>query len=134
MGACGSGPFENDDAMDWLGLELSEREDEEVLEWAFDAVIETPTDFLIETPEASTAIAAAEIVAATRGAPSDELHEVAAEWVVDNGSLVSETTVHKARAAVERVLASSELRELWDESGEGGEWRAKTEDLLRRLR
>jgi len=32
-----------------------------------------------------------------------------------------------------RVLAGSEVAELWDESGEGAAWRRSVDDLVRRL-
>lgn len=43
--------------------------------------------------------------------------------------------MHQAVQAVSRVRAESELRELWDETGEGqeNEWLREIDDLLSRL-
>ncbi|EDX88471.1 hypothetical protein ADG881_573 [Alcanivorax sp. DG881] len=39
----------------------------------------------------------------------------------------------KALAAVKKILAGSELQELWEEGGENGTWRAVQNKLISRL-
>ena len=132
MGAWGSGVFENDDASDWV-WELEDDNDMSVLHEALAAAVDTPLDELIEAPDASNALAAAEIVAAARGHHGAELPSEAREWIRRNAALVDARTVALATAAVERISIHSELNELWEEA-ENDEWLRVVSDLLERLR
>ena len=132
MGAWGPGVFENDDASDWV-WELEDDNDMSVLHEALAAVVDTPLDELIEAPDASNALAAAEIVAAARGHHRADLPSEAREWIGRNAGIVDARTVALAAAAVERVSIDSELKELWEEA-ESDEWSLVVSDLLERLR
>ena len=131
MGAWGSGPFENDDAGDWV-WELEDDEDGSVIDAALSAVVDTPPHELVEAGDASNALAAAEIVAAARGRSDSQLPTEAAEWIRRNGALVSDAVVTLAVRAVDRVLAGSELKELWEEAGDP-EWEQVVSALRSRL-
>lgn len=132
MGAWGSGAFENDDAGDWV-WELEDDNDASTIIEALSAVVDVPLDESPEAPESSNAIAAAEIVAASRGQRAVELPSEAREWMSRNSTLVTDPVVALARAAVERVSVDSELKELWQETG-NEEWAQGVADLLSRLR
>lgn len=130
MGAWGPGSFENDDALDWLA-DLVDGGGMDVVESAFDGVADAE---YLEAPEASSAVAAAEVVAALAGRPPAELPDEAAEWVAAHGRPPGDRLMRQARAAIQRVRTDSELKELWEEDGEGpNEWHAAVDDLLRRL-
>lgn len=129
MGASGYSAFENDDAMDWLA-ELEDAEDTSVLVNAFDEISDVSEDY-IEIPEASIAIAAAEVVAALLGRTAISLPEEVMEWVEGRGEMPS-AVVNQARSAVNRILVDSELQGVWEDSG-SSDWKACVEDLLRRL-
>jgi hypothetical protein len=130
MGAWGANSFQNDDAMDWLG-DL-EHEGMKAITAAFQAVPLDQADD-VEAPEASAAIAAAEIVAALDGKPSKTLLPWAAEWIKGK-SKPSRDSVQMARLIVDRIIAASELRDLWEESeSHFGEWNKHVEDLQNRL-
>ena len=124
--------FENDDASDWV-WELEDDNDMSVLHEALAAAVDTPLDELIEAPDASNALAAAEIVAAARGHHGAELPSEAREWIRRNAALVDARTVALATAAVERISIHSELKELWEEA-ESDEWPLVVSGLLERLR
>lgn len=122
MGAWGMGSFDNDDAADFL-LDVTEGADlgpvREILATALDA------DEYLEAPDASQAIAAAEIVMAALGRPSaaaqqeDELME----WLARAKPSADTALVSQAVKALDRILApNSELRELWEEGEEFAEW------------
>ena len=128
MGAWGTGPFDNDDASDWVyGLE--------------DGGISTVESALSEALEASdlkgptdrNAIAAGEVVAAALGHPRAALTESVLELAAGLEGSVTADHVARARSAAERVLSGSELADLWGESGDAAEWRASVHDLIRRL-
>jgi hypothetical protein len=128
MGAWGTAAFDNDDASDWV-YELEKQGiaavDSALREALGPGELEMPTDV--------NAIAAGEVIAAARGRPVDGLREDI--LALANGLAPSVTTEHAARArtAVERVLAGSEVAELWGETDDDDEWRGLVQDLIRRL-
>jgi hypothetical protein len=133
MGAWGHGSFENDDAADWL----SELEDRGVA--AVSSVLEHVTQFAengyLEAPEASRAIAAAELIAAARDGDLTRLSEAAkVELAKHQQSLISPSLRGLAHHATTRVLKQSELRELWEEGQEGVIWLKEMNSLLERLK
>ena len=129
MGAWGYGSFDNDSAMDWLG-DLTDT-DPSIVGELLDDVAGATTH--LDDDDASAVLAAAELVAAAHGKGDDRLCDTAAEWIAANRSSIATLDLSVARRAVERVFASSELRELMDEAGDDGEWHAGVRELIRRL-
>jgi len=135
MGAWSHESFGNDDACDWAAR-LDEYDDLSLVEATLDTVLEAGDDDL-EAPEASEAIAAADVVARLQGNPgtADALPEELEAWVERIQLLPSADLAAKARRALDRVLAGpSELMELWDESGESEAWQASVRELKGRIR
>jgi len=130
MGAWGNGIFENDDAADWVG-DLEEGGDASFLRSTLDAVAGTTSSAYVDAGEASCALAAAEVVAACAGAPAGDLPEEVTAWVADHLEAATPELVQQARAAVARMLAGSELLELWSEDGDPD--LTEVRDLQRRL-
>ena len=87
----------------------------------------------LEVDECSAALAAAELVAAALGRGDDRLSKDAAAWLKGHREDVRKIGAARARAAVERVYESSELRELWDENGDDTAWHVEVRELLKRL-
>ena len=128
MGAWGTAAFDNDDASDWV----YELETDGIA--AVDAALtEALRSSDLEGPTDVNAIAAAEVVAAARGRPVDGLREDIE--ALASGLAASVTPAHatRARSAVERVLAGSEVAELWGETDDDAEWRGLLADLIQRL-
>jgi hypothetical protein len=130
MGAWGAGSFENDDAMDWV-IGLTKGSGDSVIRGAL-APLASTDDSYLEAPTCSIAIAAAEAVAAASGHPTASLPEEVLGWV-DKKPAVATDLVVLARAAVDRIVRKSELKDLWDESDSADGWRAAMTDLRRRL-
>ena len=130
MGAWGYGSFENDDAGDWVW----ELEDAKNLDPVLSAIetIENGGAYL-EAPDCSIAIAAAEVVAAIFGKPSDDLPESLHEIVDGLSGSVPPTLKSRAGAVVLRIKTESELKELWSESGALDDWETQIDGLLMRL-
>jgi hypothetical protein len=122
VGATGAGPFENDDALDFLD-DLEEADPEarrERVESALGRVVRSRE--YIEAPTMSEAIAAAVLVAAC-----DDIESVVGErnvprWVDEDPLDVDERLEELATRALHRALDSedNELWELWAD-GDGGE-------------
>jgi hypothetical protein len=126
MGAWGSGPFDNDDASDWVEA-LEEAADFETVRQALNV---EHTAYL-EAPEGSIALAAAEVVAAAIGRPRMSLPDSVTTWIESHRSSVSEADTGLALTAVSRVVGDrSELPELWDGDTE---WSGEIANLQERL-
>ncbi len=130
MGAWGIGTFDNDEASDWL-YDLEGSEGTALIEESLDRVL-AEEDYP-ESPDCANALAAAEIVAALKGAPAPGLPEDAMNWISANPSTPSTGLIDKASSAVQKVKAASELRELWEESEDFDAWLACVEDVEQRL-
>ena len=130
MGAWSHTSFGNDDASDFI-YEVEEDGAPAVAN-AFEVVNHLSADDYLEAPDASVALAAAELVAAAGGQPPANFPEQAA-------AVVSRISNHRALrgdalSAVKRVLKNSELRELWSEAEDFDKWRAEVEGLIERLK
>jgi hypothetical protein len=134
MGTWSVDAFGNDDAADWAH-ELEQAEDLDPVQEAIDAVLSVGDEYL-EAPEASIALAAAEVLARLCGNPGEKnsYTEVIDRWV--EGAQLKPTVelLDKAQAAIARILAeNSELKELWEDSDEYDAWQESVDNLRTRL-
>lgn len=130
MGTWGATAFDNDAAMDWLAA-LESASDGQVLVDAFRAVLDEAE--YVEVDVAQRAIAAAEVVAAFKGATSEHLYESTSQWVMRYiESITFEPLISLALSTLQRVLEDSEAAELWAEEG-SGEWEREVVGLIERL-
>jgi hypothetical protein len=133
MGAWDATVFGNDDAADWAG-DLVDADQEQLVADALERAPGSAGVDYLEATEGAVALAAAEIVAAAAGAPTDvnAYNERALEWASGRAGLAELIPV--AIRAVDRVVADdSELAELWAE-GDDPAWLKATDDLRERLR
>lgn len=128
MGAWGTAAFDNDDASDWV-YDLEAR-GMAAVESAL-AAASGASDLV--TPTDTNVIAAGEVIAAALGQPVPGLRQDVYELVDALASSITSDHAARARVAVERVLARSEIADRWDESVEDVEWRRSVGDLIRRL-
>ena len=133
MGAWGSGSFENDDASDWIA-DFCDDPDEGLISDALSTVAEMGADEYLEAPDCSVGLAAAEIVAALKGAPNPDMPDEATECVSTLKIKAEPGMISLASRAVERIKTNSELKELWDESENPAEWYAAVATLEARLK
>jgi hypothetical protein len=130
MGAWGSGPFENDDALDAVG---------ELVDGTFelDELREALESDYLEAPEGSIALALVEVALAALGRidPAAELDEVDIRLVATQ---FDDAAYELILRAADRALdpTASELFELWEEAGEDelAEWRAAAVASIEQLR
>ena len=132
MGAWGPGVFENDDASDWV-WELEDDTDGAILAEALGFVVDFPADEQVESPESSNALAAAEIIASAQGIRSLGLPTEAVAWLDAHSAAVDDRLRSLALAAVTRIGADSELKDLWDEAHDPA-WAEAVAALQARLR
>ncbi len=129
MGAWGSGPFENDSALDWV-IELQRSADREFpLGVLHRLAAAGPGD----GREGEVGVAAAETIAASRGWPAESLPGGVRDWLERTGGLAEASAAELALRAIDAIEGeASELRWLWDEVGDT-EWRERMADLRERL-
>ena len=135
MGAWGTGSFENDDAHDWLN-DFFDAPSMEAVEEALTTVAAFDADEYLEMPECGAALAAAEIVAALRGAPSSDLPADVTLWVREQrerDTSADARLVGLARRAVGRVKADSEMNDTWINEATRQQWLTRVADLEARL-
>jgi Domain of unknown function (DUF4259) len=128
MGAWGAGPFDNDDALDWLAMLSASRDFTEGRQ-ALDVARE---DYL-DASDGSMALAAAKVVAVALGHPAPSLPDGVTAWVNSNRFVVAPADAAIALVAVERVLAgNSELQDLWADAA-CDTWLESVQALRQRL-
>lgn len=147
MSVWGPGPFENDDAADWLSEleeELEEESGAEALEDALSEVAGPENVGYVEIPDGAIAVAAAELLALLLGktGPDKDLleEETLASLSKEIGRLDAkrkERLVKRAITAVDRVLndtENSELQQVLQEDEEmSSAWVGRMRDLHGRL-
>ena len=133
MGAWEVGSFDNDDALDWVS-EFTPAPNVRCIQATLQAVTQVGDEYL-EAPECSMAIAAAEVVAALKGAPTSPLPEELQATLKMARFKADQSLMELALAALERIKTNSELQELWAESeADYPQWLAAVTDLEARLR
>jgi hypothetical protein len=131
VGSWGVASFDNDAAGDWF-LTVEEAQDPgAVMAAAIDEALGAA-----DAPEADAcceAIAAAELCACCAGEMADRLPDNILAWVQENPHGPHADEVVLAVQAVSRVREDSELRDLWEESGDCPQWLDEIDGLLARL-
>jgi hypothetical protein len=131
MGTWGTGPFDGDNASDWV-WELQEAADWRVVEDALRGAAEVDAGANLEAPDGQIAWAAATVVAAADASTVTVPDEVS-RWVEAHKSSRPSDIRPLASTALRRVLAdNSELVELWQEAGDE-EWRANVQRVAAAL-
>jgi len=130
MGAWGFRVFEDDCALDWLG-DFSRLPSVDHLHTAFAALLKD-SDVFIDDRLGAIALAAAEIVAAMNGRPSELLPADVTRWALNQGK-PNEGLVNNAIASVLQVFENSELREIWEDSENVALWKEAIDELINRL-
>lgn len=131
MGSWGTKPFDNDTALDWLvGLETAE--DGGYLAETLSVIAQSGTP--LDTPHSEKGLAAGAVLAAAAFDPIRNVPDAAKNWISTRGYVPPRDLLVTALSIVERIIASSELRELWMESGSLASWKTSTDRLAARLR
>ena len=137
MGAWGEGAFDNDGAADW-SLEFRNADlaaGLRLITDALSAVAEADAAAYLDANDGERAVAAAELVALINGQPIDEspYNQTARQWIVRVHPSSDRSLTNLARQTVARVTGqTSELAELWDETGSAS-WRSAMSGLRDKL-
>lgn len=130
-GAWGHESFENDSAIDWVE-NFFKPDGIAAVESAISQV--TTRKGYLDVDVASAAVAAAEILAIARGHSGGNIPPDLEAQAKRMPAKRVTALLPTARLALERVLADSELKELWADSPDYAAWRKAVEGLKARLR
>lgn len=136
MGAWGIGNFENDDAGDWV-YDLEKSKDKSILHKALNSVLENSE--YIEAPECCEALAAAEVIYSGLSSEHSSISEEVIKWLNKKPGLFKKSITFdtidakKSIAAINKILKSSELKELWEETNEFERWKNIENSLIEKL-
>jgi hypothetical protein len=130
MGAWGSGNFENDTALDWLE-DINNNDVKAQVRQALGRVVKAKKGTLLNSDSCCIALAAAEIVAASVGAPSEpEVRELLAQLEAP----FETADIEMAIAAAARIDESSDLQQLFDGRGRYEAWHDVVANLILQLK
>jgi hypothetical protein len=131
-GAWESGSFDNDDALDWAGQCVKSR-GTSLISATLNAAL---AGGYIEAPECSAAVAAAEVIAASKG-KAKSLPKELLSWLDQQQTVEIAKLAPLATKAVSRILngPKSELQELWLANKKDFPlWKSHMQDLIARLK
>ena len=132
MGAWGADSFENDDAADWV-TDFCDAPDQAVIVKTLSAVAHLDAGEYLEASDCCVGIAAAEVVAALKGAPNPNLLETTRTCLSSLKFKAEPGLIALALKTTERIKTKSELKELFDESENPEEWYQAIGNLEERL-
>ena len=137
MGTWSHEPFGNDTASDWA-YEFEEHNGYDVIEDAFDQIIDMTTEEFIDADLGCIAHAAAEVLAKsfTAGIADNEYYpEPVEKWLEQNKNKQNYALIPKALLALNLLTSeSSELNELWQDSDDYEDWIRNIDELKETLK
>jgi hypothetical protein len=124
VGAWGEDSFDNDTAVDWAAG-FVEQEDIAPVQAALDEVFRQGP---IDASVACEALVAAEVISRLLGrwGRRDAYSEQVDKWVEQHPQRPPQPLIDRALAAIDRIVATSELAELWEDDPE---WIASVANL-----
>lgn len=132
-GAWESGSFDNDDALDWAG-QCVQSKGTSLISATLNSAL---ADDYLEAPNCSAAIAAAEVVAASKGKAIKSFPKELSSWLEQQQKGEIAKLAPIATKAVSRIVngPKSELRELWQENKKDFPvWKGHMQALIARLK
>ena len=137
MGAWGHKNFENDDACDWV-YDLEKSKDKSIIHQALNLIINNKE--YLECPDCCNALAAANVVLAGITGEYNRVTDEVTIWLKKKYGLFrkksvifDKSDVSIAIHACKKIMESSELKELWEETEEFDNWVKEVSDLINKL-
>ena len=132
MGAWGTGPFDNDDASDWVWT-LDEASDTGPLQGRLASVVDLGEKEYLESPDCSEAIAAAAVVGMLNTGSTSHDDESVAGFLKRCSTRPGRELLTIALAALDRIQSRSELQELWQETDDFQSWQSELQTIRNQL-
>lgn len=140
MGAWGIRNFDNDGAADFT-YDVYDN-GKKVIKSSLLKIMKSKEKDYLDASDCEEALAAAEIIAAAKGQPSEDLPNEMKEWLANNDVLTFKKSlfsknidlVNLAQLSIQKIVANSELQELWEETDDFDTWKQIQADLIDRLK
>ncbi|MEQ1906667.1 MAG: DUF4259 domain-containing protein [Pirellulaceae bacterium] len=132
MGTFGTGPFDNDDALDFLSDVAADGID--AVDRIFDDLMEEASGECIESDLCAMGVAAIEMVALAKKQKlfSNPILKTLEFPTNLEKKLTTKGRIQKAERVARIVVATnSELAQLWDQAGKGKAWRSRVERIAK---
>ncbi|RBL89695.1 DUF4259 domain-containing protein [Chitinophaga flava] len=130
MGAWGTRNFENDGSQDWIFDVIDSKDGGLVTDTLARIINNTET---LEIADCEEGLAAAELVAALVGRPSEDFPEDPLDKLDILNLIATKALRNQAVTAVNKILSASEMKNFWGESGDLQSWEAVQASLVKRL-
>ncbi|SJZ81813.1 protein of unknown function [Chitinophaga eiseniae] len=130
MGAWGTRNFENDGSQDWIFDVIDSKDGGLVTDTLARIINNTET---LETADCEEGLAAAELVAALMGKPSEDFPEDPLEKLDILNLIATKGLRTQAINAVNKITGTSEMKNYWNEAGQLEAWAAVQASLIKRL-
>nr|WP_295869815.1 DUF4259 domain-containing protein [uncultured Chitinophaga sp.] len=130
MGAWGTRNFENDGSQDWIFDVIDSKDGGLVTDTLARIINHTET---LETADCEEGLAAAELVAALMGKPSEDFPEDPLEKLDILNLIATKGLRTQAINAVNKITGTSEMKNYWEEAGQLEAWAAVQASLVKRL-
>ncbi|QJB32349.1 DUF4259 domain-containing protein [Chitinophaga oryzae] len=130
MGAWGTRNFENDGSQDWIFDVIDSKDGGLVTDTLARIINNTET---LETADCEEGLAAAELVAALMGKPSEDFPEDPLEKLDILNLIATKGLRTQAINAVNKITGASEMKNYWEEAGQLEAWAAVQASLMKRL-
>jgi hypothetical protein len=124
VGTWGTGPFDNDEALDWV-IELLADDTTESIRTPL--LMAASSGGELEPWQSQRAVASAAVVAAAVSGVTEGLPVEAEEWLHGGAGLVDDDAVAAAMRALAVVLAAEVEREMWLRPEDAATWRSGVE-------
>jgi len=126
MESWGPGNFENEQALDWI-TNLQNHKDLTPIHTTFSIIAKGVHS---EAHDCANALVAIEVIAALRGMPSKHLPDELDNWISSNDLSLDDDLTTTAKHILNKISRSSELRDIWETSGNLDKWEKSLDDLL----
>ena len=130
MGAWGTRNFENDGSQDWI-FDLMDNRDGGLVSDTMARIINNHE--ALELSDCEEALAAAELVAALVGKPSEDFPEDPLEQLDRLNLIATRALRNQAIATVNKIIAGSGMKNYWEQEGNLDSWMAIETNLIKRL-
>lgn len=130
MGAWGWSIYENDDALDLVNDILSTKSGAGFIKEFKDFLDNIDLSDMIAC---SKALVYADIIGATRKFPSSQTPDELKKWLADKNIHFSDDSMRLLKQYLVKIVAGSELNDLWKESDQYENWKGSVNEVIQKL-
>jgi hypothetical protein len=132
MSAWGISNFENDTALSWVNDIINRKEVENFKE-SVEGFVESFSPEETSLMDCSKFLTVAETIAALLGSPCQDFPEELQDWIENKYIKIEASTIESAKIGIRLIMKSSEVKEMYLDSGYFKSWEKTQKNLIKRL-